>query len=86
MTRRGFGITCVELGESLAAAARRNLAGFDVRVEQARFEDFPADEPVALVYAATAWHWIDPASCRTSARRSRRAGGSQWSLHVARRV
>ena len=28
LARRGFRITCVELGAELAAAARRNLAGF----------------------------------------------------------
>jgi len=29
LARRGFAITCVELGAALAAEARRNLAGFD---------------------------------------------------------
>jgi SAM-dependent methyltransferase len=60
LARRGFRITCVELGAALAAAARRNLAGFDVEVVQERFEDWRPDEPVSLVFAATAWHWIDP--------------------------
>ncbi len=57
LARRGFRITCVELG----AAARRNLAGFQVEVVEGRFEEWRPREPARLVYAATAWHWIDPA-------------------------
>jgi SAM-dependent methyltransferase len=60
LARRGFRITCVELGAELAAAARENLAGFGVEVVQGQFEAWQAPEPFALVYAATAWHWIDP--------------------------
>jgi len=60
--QRGFQITCVEPGPALAAAARRNLAGFDaVKVEEIRFEDWaPESEPFDLVFAATSWHWVDP--------------------------
>jgi SAM-dependent methyltransferase len=61
---RGFSITCVELGTELAAAARRNLARYPgVEVLQGAFEDCaPAAEGgYSLVFAATAWHWIDPA-------------------------
>jgi SAM-dependent methyltransferase len=61
LARRGFQITCVELGADLAAVARRNLAGFDVEVIQERFEDWRPAGPFSLVYAATAWHWVDPA-------------------------
>jgi len=60
LARRGFRITCVELGAGLAAMARRNLAGLDVEVVPGRFEDWRPEEPVSLVFAATAWHWIDP--------------------------
>jgi SAM-dependent methyltransferase len=61
LAQRGFRITCVEPGAALAAAARMNLAGFDVEVVQARFEDWtPGGDPFALVFAATAWHWVDP--------------------------
>jgi SAM-dependent methyltransferase len=61
LARRGFRITCVEPGAALAAAARANLADFDVDVVEACFEDWtPAGEPFAMVFAATAWHWIDP--------------------------
>jgi SAM-dependent methyltransferase len=61
LARRGFRITCVELGAGLAAAARVNLAGFPVEVIQDAFEEWEPTEPASLVYAATAWHWIDPA-------------------------
>jgi SAM-dependent methyltransferase len=64
LARRGFRITCVEIGPELAAEAGRNLAGFrDVEVIQAAFETWrpPDDAIFDLVFAATAWHWIDPA-------------------------
>jgi SAM-dependent methyltransferase len=70
LARRGFAITCVELGAALAEQARRNLAGFGrVRVVHADFESWTPPEPprsvthdgFGLVFAATAWHWIDPA-------------------------
>ena len=60
LARRGFRITCVELGAELAAVARQNLAGFEVEVVRASFEEWQPPHPFGLVYAATAWHWIDP--------------------------
>ena len=63
LARRGFRITCVEIGTALADEARRNLAGFGgVTVVNAGFESWRPREPEAfgLVFAATAWHWIDP--------------------------
>ena len=73
LAQRGFAISCVELGGALAAEARRNLAGFGrVRVDHADFESWtPGQAPgsvrdddfggFGLLFAATAWHWIDPA-------------------------
>ena len=64
LARRGFRIICVEPGPALAAVRRRNLAGFpEVEVVQSTFEDIdPSEhEPFDLVFAATAWHWLDPA-------------------------
>jgi len=75
LARRGFRITCVELGADLAAAARRNLAGLDVEVIEGRFEDWWPAEPVSLVYAATAWHWVDPAVRYQRAWAALRPGG-----------
>jgi SAM-dependent methyltransferase len=62
LARRGFRITCVELGENLTAVARRNLAAYpDVCVDIAPFETWDAkSETFDLVFAATAWHWVDP--------------------------
>lgn len=64
LAARGFEITALELGARLAAAARTNLAGYErVRVVQQPFETWrpPTGELRDLVYAATAWHWVDPA-------------------------
>lgn len=58
---RGFRITALEPGPDLADQARLNLAGTDTEVITTTFEDWqPAGDDYALVYAATAWHWIDP--------------------------
>jgi SAM-dependent methyltransferase len=78
LARRGFRITCVELGPALAAEARSNLAAFgDVTVETANFETWAPPRPTAfgLVFAATAWHWIDPAVRYRKARDLLRPGG-----------
>lgn len=63
LARRGFRITAVELGAELADQARSNLARFpDVEVITSSFEDWPPDhDAYDLVYAATAWGWVDPA-------------------------
>ena len=64
LARRGFRITCVEIGPELAAAGKRNLAGFPgVEVIEAAFETWrpPGRAAFDLVFAATAWHWLDPA-------------------------
>lgn len=61
--RRGFRMTCVEPGPALAAVAHRNLADFPgVEVLQSTFEDIEPSKHhlFDLVFAATAWHWLDP--------------------------
>lgn len=78
LARRGFGITCVEIGPELAAEARRNLPGFrNVEVVQAAFETWqpPGGAAFDLVFAATAWHWVDPAVKYRRAFELLRAGG-----------
>jgi SAM-dependent methyltransferase len=87
LARRGFLLTCVELGPDLAAAARRNLDGLAAEVIEGRFEDWRPDPGVRfdLVFAATAWHWIDPAVGYFNAWRALRPGGhlAFWSaFHV----
>jgi SAM-dependent methyltransferase len=75
LARRGFQVTCVELGAELAAVARQNLAGFGVEVVRASFEEWRAPHPFGLVYAATAWHWIDPGVRYQRAWQALRPGG-----------
>jgi SAM-dependent methyltransferase len=63
LARRGYRITCIEIGSDLAAEAELNLAGFPgATVVNDAFETWqPPPQPAfALVFAATAWHWIDP--------------------------
>jgi SAM-dependent methyltransferase len=61
LAERGFEITAVELGERLAALARRRLAGFpNVEVVNAPFETWEPEERFDAVVAFTAFHWIDP--------------------------
>ncbi|HTQ21125.1 class I SAM-dependent methyltransferase [Mycobacterium sp.] len=62
LAQRGFEITAVELGASLADVARRELGGFPgVKVITGAFEDVAlASNAYDLVYAATAFHWIKP--------------------------
>jgi SAM-dependent methyltransferase len=61
MLERGFSVVCVEVGRQLAERARRNLAGLPVEIDVAPFEEWQGEPGTFdLVYAATAWHWIDP--------------------------
>lgn len=64
LAAHGFTIVCLELGANLAAAARVNLASYpDVEVITTSFEDWAAGSRSSfdLVFAATAWDWLDPA-------------------------
>ncbi|MBB6347490.1 class I SAM-dependent methyltransferase [Nonomuraea muscovyensis] len=63
LARTGFRITAIELGTALAAQARHRLTAFpDVSVITSAFEEWkpPAGARFDLVYAATAWRWVDP--------------------------
>jgi SAM-dependent methyltransferase len=64
LAERGYRITCVELGERLAAVARRTLAPFpDVRVETADFETWEPDRAeFDAVVAFTSFHWLSDAA------------------------
>ena len=78
LAARGFRLTCVELGADLVVAALRNLAEFpNVEVIHADFEtwDPPANVAFDLVFAATAWHWIDPVIRLRKAWKVLRPGG-----------
>ena len=78
LARRAYEVTCVELGERLATVARRALAGFDrVRVVQADFDVWePGETPFDLVFAATSWHWLEPATRWTKAAAALEPGGA----------
>jgi SAM-dependent methyltransferase len=86
LLERGFAVVCVEMGAQLAERARRNLAAFPVEIHVASFEAWePEHEAFDLVYAATAWHWLDPAIRYRKAHRLLRPGGhlAFWSaLHA----
>jgi SAM-dependent methyltransferase len=61
MVERGFRVVCVEIGAQLADVARRKFAGLPVDIQVGPFETWVGDSGgFDLVYAATAWHWIDP--------------------------
>ncbi len=62
LAERGFEVTCIELGEQLAAVARRKLAPFaNVKIVNANFETWEsAGERFDAVVAFTAFHWLDP--------------------------
>jgi SAM-dependent methyltransferase len=78
LARRGYVVDAIELGESLAAVARRTLephANASVRVgafEQAEIEAGAYD----LVTSATAWHWIDKDVGYVKAARALKPGGA----------
>lgn len=59
---RGYEIVAVELGESLARIAARNLSTFpNVQIIQGSFEEWIGEiHSFDLVLSAQAFHWIDP--------------------------
>src|ERR687898_701105 len=87
LARRGYRILSVELGENLAAVARRNLADYPlVEARTGDFENYPLQEGAFdLAVSATAFHWLDPAVAYPKTARSLREGGSLalfWNVHV----
>lgn len=85
--RRGYAVTCIELGAALAEVARRNLAPYsavDVRVGSFEGADLP-DGAFDLVFASQAWHWLDSEISYGKAARILRPGGSLgllWNIPV----
>lgn len=88
LAARGAVVTGVELGSSLVAEARRNLAGFaDVEIIHGSFDTWEPPRWAAfdVVVAASCWHWMDPETRVERAHRHLRPGGhlAHWSAsHV----
>ena len=85
--RRGYRILCIELGENMAAVARRNLEGYpEAEVRTGAFEESSLQEGAFdLAISATAFHWLDPAIAYPKAAGTLREGGSLalfWNVHV----
>jgi len=76
LASRGYAVVCVELGANLADQARANLADYPVEIDVAPFETWAGDDgSFDLVYAATAWRWIDPTVRYAKARALLRPAG-----------
>ena len=80
---RALAVTAVEAGPALAAATRAHAPAAEVIV--GRFEEAPLPaHAFSLVYAATSWHWIDPARGYRRARELLVPGGALalfWNEH-----
>jgi SAM-dependent methyltransferase len=64
LAERGYDLLAVELGPRLAEVASARLAGYpSVRVMVADFDRYtPTGPAFDLVFSATAFHWLDPAT------------------------
>jgi len=87
LARRGYRILCVELGDNMAAVARRNLEGYpQTEVRTGAFEEWPLQYgEFDLAVSATAFHWLDPAVAYPKVAKALRPGGSLalfWNEHV----
>ena len=63
LASRGLAIDCIEMGENMAALARRRLAPYPrVNLTVANFDSWDTSQRYDLIYAATAYHWLNPAT------------------------
>jgi SAM-dependent methyltransferase len=78
LARRVFSIVALEVGPQLASRAADNLAAFpNVNVISAAFEEWKREaDGFDLIYAATAWHWLDPATRYRKTAKLLKPGGS----------
>ncbi|KAB2351363.1 class I SAM-dependent methyltransferase [Actinomadura rudentiformis] len=88
LAARGCEVVAVELGAEMAEVARRNLKGFpSVEVVNGAFEEWSLpDEPFDMVFAATAFNWVDPEVRVAKAADALRPGGALATVathHVA---
>ena len=76
LLERGFSVVCVEMGAQLAEHTRRGLVGLAAEIHTAPFETWDSrGATFDLVYAATAWHWVDPTVRYRRAHQLLRHGG-----------
>src|SRR5690349_11023344 len=64
---RGMAMTCVEPDAEMAAVLSAKLAGADLRLAVATFEEWSAARPAGAVgfdglISGQAWHWTDPST------------------------
>jgi len=78
LAQRGCRLVCVELGERLSEVARRNLAAFpQAEVITASFDTWePSAVGFDMVFAASAWHWLNPSKRYGNAARLLKPGGN----------
>ncbi|NJD27298.1 MAG: class I SAM-dependent methyltransferase [Chloroflexi bacterium] len=78
LARRGYAIVAIDVGENLARLARRNLGEFpDVEIVVADFDTWELPRtPFDAIVAATAFHWLDPATRLSRCAEVLRPGGS----------
>ncbi len=87
IARKGRTLICVEPSAQMAEVlAGKRLPGVEVVV--ATFEDWEGPpDPVDLVYAAQAWHWVDRTTAYEKARSLLRPGGAlalMWNIPISR--
>lgn len=87
LARRGYRILCVELGDNLAAVARRNMKDYPlVEIWTGDFEEWPLEAGTFdLAVSATAFHWLDPAMAYRKVANALTPGGAIalfWNEHV----
>ena len=83
----GFSIHCVELGANMAALARKHLAAFPrVSIAVADFDRYATPARYDLVFSATAYHWLAPATRAARIAGLLHPGGwlAVWRNHQAR--
>lgn len=71
LAQRGCRLMCVELGERLSEIARCNLIAFPLaEVITASFDTWePSAVGFDMVFAASAWHWLNPSKRYSNAAR-----------------
>lgn len=84
LAEREYCITAVELGDAMAAVARRELERYpNVVIITGAFEDVElSTKPFDLVYSATALHWIKPEKRFTKPHQLLNDGGHLAVIHT----